>query len=116
MEEGTWVFQEAMFESIPAWLKITECPLDSLTVYGSSHKELPFQDPDLVLRVLLGTLASDLVNLDLLFCCGVPVELFLLLLRLKDLNLNHIFPRLAPLCHRDTLQKGLPPSLDTFSF
>ncbi|KAH6910446.1 hypothetical protein BKA70DRAFT_1463312 [Coprinopsis sp. MPI-PUGE-AT-0042] len=52
VEEGTWIFQETLFESTLAQLKITERPPDSLEVYTSSDEELPFREPDLVLRVL----------------------------------------------------------------
>ncbi|KAH6910455.1 hypothetical protein BKA70DRAFT_1270400, partial [Coprinopsis sp. MPI-PUGE-AT-0042] len=112
----TWVFHEAAFTSILAQLGSTDSPPTALGVHTSSDEKLPFREPDLVLKVVSESLAPGLVKLSLSFCDGVPMELFLLLPKLKELNLDHIFPRLDPLCHTDALPQRSSPALDTFSF
>jgi hypothetical protein len=115
IKQETWVFHEPKFKAILAQLGRIERPPTTLGIYASSDMEVPFREPDLALKVLSESLAPSLVKLSLSFCEEVPMELFLLLPVLKELNMDHVFPRLGEGQTKE-LSKNPSPSLEVFSF
>ncbi|KAH6887181.1 hypothetical protein BKA70DRAFT_1464400 [Coprinopsis sp. MPI-PUGE-AT-0042] len=116
IEDRSGVFQETTFRSILNRLASADYPPEYLRINSFSNKDIVFHEADVALEILSTSIGPNFVRMNLAFCRGVPLQLLLILPRLKELSLDHVAPQVGKPSRGPALQKGATPSLETFSF